>query len=138
MPPTLKATTYRTMYAFKNHIHVCSAEKHLTTNDNCVVDIFEQECISRPNDLKPIFVNLEYVRWVDKILELNSNVLNIVVLFNNWVKIIYVGSSVTIERDEYNYTFVNFNSLIPISNTSFVFPIHIEQVFFSKDPKEKG
>jgi len=117
MPPTLKATTYRTMYALKNHIHVCSAKKHLTTNDNCVVDIFEHECISRPNDLKPIFVKLEYVRWVDKILELNSSVLNIVVLFNNCFKIIYVGSSATIKRDEYNYTLVNFNSLIPISNT---------------------
>jgi hypothetical protein len=125
MPSTLKATAYRTMYAFKNHIHVCSVKKHLTTNDNCVVDIFEQECISRPNDLKPIFVKLEYVRWVDKILELNSSVLNIVVLFNNWVKIIYVGSSTTIKRDEYDYTLVNFKSLIPISNTSFVFLIHI-------------
>jgi hypothetical protein len=95
----------------------------LTTNDNGVVDIFEQECISRPNDHKPIFVKLEYVRWVDKILELNCSVLNIVVIFNNWVKIIYVGRSATIKRNEYGFTFFNFNSLIPISSTSVVFPI---------------
>jgi hypothetical protein len=31
MPPTLKATTYQVMYAFKNHIHVCNVEKLLTT-----------------------------------------------------------------------------------------------------------
>ncbi len=71
-------------------------------------------------------------------MELNYKVLNTIMFFYNWVKVIYVGSSATIKRDEYDFTFVNFNSFIPFSNASFVFPIHIEQVFFSKDPKEKG
>ncbi len=53
--------------AFGNHICVWSAEEHLTTHDNGVVAILEQECISRPNDQRPIFVKLEYVRWVEEI-----------------------------------------------------------------------
>ncbi len=43
------------------------------------------------------------------------------------------GNSVTIKWDEYDFTFVNFGSLIPI------FPLHIEQVFFSScDSRERG
>jgi hypothetical protein len=69
------------MYAFKNHIHVCSIEKYLTTNYSGVANIFEQECIFIPNDQRPIFVKLEYVGWVEKILELNCRVLNTIVFF---------------------------------------------------------
>jgi len=42
------------------------------------------------------------------------------------------------KRDEYVFTLVNFTSLIPISNQSFAFSLHVKQVFFAKDPKEKG
>jgi hypothetical protein len=59
------------------------------------------------------------------------------VFFSNWVKANYIGSSAIIKRDEYGFTLVNFNSLIPIFDQSFVFPIHVEQVFFSSDPKER-
>jgi hypothetical protein len=33
------------MWAIGNHIHVSSAEKHLTTFDNGVATTFEQECV---------------------------------------------------------------------------------------------
>jgi len=36
MLPTLEAITYRAMYAFGNHLHVSSGEKHLTTRDSGV------------------------------------------------------------------------------------------------------
>jgi len=55
------------------------------------------------------------------------------------VKVDYNESNATIKQDEYGFTFVNFSSLIPISNQSFVFPIHVEQVFFSScDSRERG
>ncbi len=59
-------------------------------------------------------------------------------LLCNWVKVIYVGNSATIKRDEYDFTLINFNFFIPISNASFVFPIHIEQVFFFSRSQGKG
>jgi hypothetical protein len=46
------------------------------------------------------------------------------------VKVNFIGSSVTIKRDEYGFTFVNFASFIPICNQSFAFPLHVEQVIF--------
>jgi hypothetical protein len=45
MPPTLEAITYRAMYAFGNHLHVSSGEEHLTTRDNGIAIMFEQECV---------------------------------------------------------------------------------------------
>ena len=51
-----------------------------------------------------------------------------IVFLCNWVKAISQGSGATMKRDEYGFTLVNFNRLIPISAQSFVFPIQVEQV----------
>jgi hypothetical protein len=51
MPPTLKATSYQTMYVYgTTSLHVSSDEKHLRTYDKGVATTFELECIFRPND----------------------------------------------------------------------------------------
>jgi hypothetical protein len=60
-------------------------------------------------------------------------------LLCKWVKANYNGSNATIKQNEYGFTLVNFGSLIPISNQSFAFPLHVEHVFFSSyDYKERG
>jgi hypothetical protein len=105
---------------------VSNGEKHLTTSDSGIVATFEQECVSRPNDQWTILANLEYVGWIEELLAINYGVLNIIVLFYNWVKANYIKSNTTIKRDEYGFTLMNFNSLIPISNQSFAFPIDVE------------
>ncbi len=125
MPPTLEstleATTYHAMYVFGNHLCVSSDEEHFMTRDSSIVAMFEQE----------------YVGCIKEILELHYGVFNIIVFFCNWVKADYKGSSATIKRHKYNFTLDNFNSLILIFDQSFAFPIHVEQVFFSANPKEK-
>ncbi len=97
MPPKLQARPYRAMYAFGTHIRVSNVEKHLTTLDSGVAATFQHECISRPNDQRSIIAKLEYVGWVEEILELNYGVLKIVVLLCNWVKANYSGSSATMK-----------------------------------------
>jgi hypothetical protein len=37
------------------------------------------------------------------------------------------------KRDEYGFTLVNFNEMLPFSEDSFAFPIHVEKIFFSHD-----
>ncbi len=64
--------------------------------------------------------------------------LNVVVLLCDWVKTNYIGSSAMVKWDEYGFTFIKFTSLIPIFNQSFAFPLHVDQMFFSNDPKERG
>jgi len=126
MPPTLEAKLYRSMYAYKNHIHVASAEEHLTTCDNGIATTFGQRCVLGPNDRRPIIARLEYVGCTEKILELNYGVLKIIVLLCNWVKTNYNKSNATIKQDKYGFTLVNFAYLIPILDQSFVSPIHVE------------
>ncbi len=70
----------------------------MTTFDSGAATTFEQECRARPNGQKPILAKLEYVGWVEKILELNYGVLKTMVLLCNWVKRNYNGSSTTIKR----------------------------------------
>jgi hypothetical protein len=53
------------------------------------------------------------------------------------MKKIYVGNSATMKQDEYNFIFINFDFLIPIFDQSFVFPLHVDQVFFASDLKER-
>jgi hypothetical protein len=71
---------------------------------------------------------LEYIGRVEEILEFNYKVLKTVILLCNWVKANFSGNSATMKKDEYNFTLVNFSSLIPISDQFFAFPLHVEQV----------
>jgi hypothetical protein len=70
------------MWAFVNRIHVSSVE-HLTTCDSGLAATFEQECVLGPNDSNLVLAKLDYVGWVEEILELNYGVLKTVVLFCN-------------------------------------------------------
>jgi hypothetical protein len=44
-----------------------------------------------------------------------------------------LGSNPTLRWDEYGFTLVNFEHLIPPMAQSFAFPMHVEQVFFALD-----
>jgi hypothetical protein len=59
MPPTFEAKSYRTTWAFGNHL-LSNVEGHLTTCDNGVTSIFEQECVLGPIDQRQVFAKLEY------------------------------------------------------------------------------
>ncbi len=50
----------------------------------------------------------------------------------------YESSTTTIKLDEYVFTLVNFDHLIPLFVQSFAFPMHVNQVFFAKDVKLGG
>ncbi len=75
---------------------------------------FKQECVSRPNDQRPILAKLEYVGWIEEILKFNYGVFDTIMDFNNGVKANYIGSNAIVKKDEYDFTSVNFNSLTPI------------------------
>jgi hypothetical protein len=61
LPPSSQATSYRSMYAFKNHIRVHSAERTLTTVDSGVAATFSQNCWSGVHAKNLKAANLEYV-----------------------------------------------------------------------------
>jgi len=71
MLPSDLATNYHFMYAFGNHLQVASVKKQLSIVNSRVIGTFEQECPSHSNDPNPIMVSIEYVGWIEEILELD-------------------------------------------------------------------
>ena len=49
-----------------------------------------------------------------------------------------VGHNVTMKRDEYGSSLVNFDRLVPLSAESFAFSLHVEQVLFADDLNNHG
>jgi hypothetical protein len=76
--------------------------------------------------------SFEYVGWIEEILKLDYGRFQTITLLCNWVVANYEGSYATVRRDEYGFTLVNFERLIPLSAQLFAFPMHVEQVFFAK------
>ena len=138
MPPTLMAMSYRSIYAYENHFWVRSAEMNLSTRDYGVAATFDQGCQSGPNDRNRIRAAMEYIGWIEEILELDYGRFQVLVLLCNWVQAISNGPGATMQRDDYGFPLVNFNRLIPIYAQSFVFPVQVEQVFFSDCHGEPG
>jgi hypothetical protein len=71
IPPTIKAIAYRSTYAYGNHIRVKSVETNLVIMDSGVAAVFGTTCRSNVNDKNPIEAEVEYVGYVEEILELN-------------------------------------------------------------------
>jgi hypothetical protein len=100
------------------------------------ITTFEQECRIHSNDQNLITTSIEYVGWIEEILELNYGRFQIVILLCNWVMANYKGFTTIMKYDDYGFTIVNFEQLIPLSTQSFAFPMHIEQrFFFAKDAR---
>lgn len=68
LPPTLK-TTYQEMYTYENHVK--NVKINLVTMDFGMVATFTTMCNSIGQENMPIKANLEYVRWIQDILELD-------------------------------------------------------------------
>jgi hypothetical protein len=127
------------MYSFGNHIRVHSAKGTLTTIDSCVAATFFQHCWSGVHAMNFKAENLEYVRWVEEILDImDYGRYELIVLYCNWVMTNMVGHNVNMKRDNYGFSLINFDRLIPLLAKSFAFPLHVEQVFFADDLNNHG
>ena len=70
MLPTLKATSYRSIYAYGNHFRMRSAKTNLSTIDCGVAATSNQECHLGPRDRNTMRALVEYVGWIEEILEI--------------------------------------------------------------------
>ena len=115
LPPSDIAKSYRSMYAFGNHIRVRSAKAQWTTTDSGVAATFRQLCHVGIKDRNLRAVELEYVGWVEEILSVDYGHFEVVVLYCNWVVANMKGDGASMKRDDYGFTTVNFERLIPYS-----------------------
>jgi hypothetical protein len=126
--------TYCSVTAYGMHIRVRSAEEEKNTSDSSVAATFMQPRRGTENDAIPSLVPVEYVGWVEEIVELNYGGHCVIVLVCLWMKARTKGPNCTVKRDEYRFTLAKLprgNSRIGLD--SFAFPINVQQVFFSDD-----
>jgi hypothetical protein len=138
LPPSCEAKSYRSMYAYGNHIRVRGAEVDLSTCDSGVAATFSQSCRSSSSDKNHRIANVEYVGWVEEIIGADYGKFELLVLYCKWVQATWIGPRATMKRDEYGFTLVNIDRTIPYSSDSFAFPVHAQQVFFVDDVAHPG
>jgi hypothetical protein len=127
------------MYSFGNHIRDHSAKGTLTTIHSCVTATVFQHCWSGVHAMNFKAENLEYVGWVEEILDImDYGRYELVVLYCNWVMTNMVGHNANMKRDDYGFSLINFDKLIPLLAKSFAFPLHVEQVLFADDLNNHG
>lgn len=125
------AAAYKSMYAFGNHYRVLSSELPLKTRDSGVAATFKQVCRNGRRDNHQVNADVEYVRHIEEIMELNYRRHCLVVLVCDFVKANYRGVNATIKRDKWGFTLANFERRYGcVSQDSFAFPRHCEHVFF--------
>ena len=138
LSPSREAKSYRSMYAYGNHIRVRGAEVDLSTCDNGVAAPFSQSCRSSRKDKNHMLANVEYVGWVEEIIGADYGKFELLLLYCKWVQATWIGPWATMKRDEHGFTLVNIDRTIPYSSDSFAFPLHAQNVFFVDDVTHPG
>jgi hypothetical protein len=136
--PSFEAKSYRSMYAYGNHILVRGAEVDLSTCDSGVAATFLQACRASRKDHNHREANVEYVGWVEEIIGANYRKFELLLLYCKWIQAMWSGPRATVKRDEYGFTLVKFDRTIPYSADLFEFPLHAQQVFFVDDVAHPG
>jgi hypothetical protein len=135
IPPSRDAKSYRSMYTYGNHIRVRGAEVDLSTCDSGVAATFSQSCRISTRDRNMRMANLEYIGWVDEILGVDYGAFELILLYCTWIHATTTEARATMKRDEYGFTLLKVDRVIPYSVDSFAIPLHVQQVFF---PEEVG
>jgi len=91
LPPSCEAKSYRSMYAYGNHIHVRGAEVDLSTCDSGVAATFSQSWRASRKDKNQRLTNMEYVGWVEEIIGADYGKFELLLLYCKWVQATWIG-----------------------------------------------
>jgi hypothetical protein len=78
--PSAVATAYKSMKVHGIHLRVCSVEYDKNTSDSSVAATFLQPRRGTENEVEPILIPVEYIGWIEEILELDNGGHCIIVL----------------------------------------------------------
>ena len=126
MPPLRYAKSYKSMYAYGNHIRVRNVESNMHMCDSGVVATFLQACHASNNSQNVRTTNLEYIGWVEKIIGVDYGEFELIVLYCTCVRANLRGAGATMKHDDYGFTSIKFDRVIPYSIDSFAFPLHVQ------------
>ncbi len=85
------------------------------------------------NDRNLVIVFMEYVGWIEKIVELDDGKFQMVVVVYNWVVVNYENVYDNNKTWWLQVSLMNYLSHFLLKSQSFTFPMHIKQVLFVKD-----
>jgi hypothetical protein len=106
------------MYTYGNHNRLKTIKTNLVIVHFKIVPTFVTMCKSSGQVNNPIKVELEYVEWVEEILELDYGTC-VIVLFCNWVKANYKMVRAIMKQDDHGFTLMNFTQIFPFSKDFF-------------------
>jgi hypothetical protein len=122
------------MKAHGMHLRVRSAEEDKRTCYSSTAASFLQPLCGTESSDDAVVVPVEYIGWIDEILELNYGSHCVIVLLYSWVKASTEGTNAIVKRDEYGFTLAKVpRNENPVGPESFAFPINVQQVFFSDE-----
>ena len=81
-------------------------------------------------DRNLVLAALEYVGYLDEIVELEYGAVRQTVLIGTWVQANYRGQNATVKRDKWGFTIANVSRMVEFSVDSFAFPSQVQQVFY--------
>jgi hypothetical protein len=136
--PSLDAKSYRSMYAYGKHICVQGAKADFSTCNNGVAATFSQSYRVSRKDQNQREENLEYVGWVEEIIGVDYGKFELLLMYCKWVQANWNEAQATMKRDEYGFTLVKFDHIIPYLADLFAFLLHAQQVFFIDDVAHPG
>jgi hypothetical protein len=85
MPSSRNAKSYKSIYAYGNHIRVRSIKANMNTCDSGVAAIFSQACRASSSCRNVRTTDLEYIGWVEEIVGVDYGEFELIVLYCTWV-----------------------------------------------------
>jgi hypothetical protein len=124
------ATGYRAMYVHGMHLRIRDAEEDkLTCKSRVAAAVWECKR-SRDSDTVDNVDSVEYVGWVEEILELNYRSHCCIVVIYSWILGALGIRNAKVEKDKYGFLLENFIRTMPVGMKSFAFPTQCQQCFF--------
>jgi hypothetical protein len=136
--PSSEATAFKSIKAYGMHLRVRRTEGDKITCDSLVAATFLQPERGTESAMQPTMTPVEYIGWIEEILELNYGGHYVIVLLCSWIKAISEERNATVRRDDYGFTLAKVpKKEIIIGPDSFSFPINVQQVFFADEEGDR-
>jgi hypothetical protein len=132
--PEIVATAYHAMYTYGMHLRIKTTEEEKLCCHSAIAASVWRRNRAIEGFHSGSLESMEYVGWIEEILELNYRSHCCIVLLCSWIPTELHQANSKVVRDRYGFAVGNFQLTIPLGPHSFAFPTQCRQVFFSDDP----
>jgi hypothetical protein len=120
--PEMRATGYRHMYPHGMHFRIQDAEEEKVTCDSAIASSVWKRKTGRNLLHSREMEAVQYVGWIEEILEFNYGSHCCIVLLCSWVPAKVQPTNPKVIRDRYGFVLTNLQSPLKPGANSFAFP----------------